>query len=151
VIGTMTNRSALLVAIIASASVVATAGARAGSREPTHTVWDSVYTTVQASHGDSLYKATCVKCHGATLAGGDQGSPLVGRPFLDNWRDLTLDQLYDKIRTSMPPDNPKSIATRDVADLVAYLLAQNQLPSGAKTLTDSVDQLKDIKIVPTKP
>ncbi|HEY2164770.1 MAG TPA: cytochrome c [Gemmatimonadaceae bacterium] len=118
---------------------------------PTHTVWDSVYTTAQASHGDSLYRATCIKCHGATLSGGDEGSPLVGSAFLGNWRDLTLDQLFDKIRTSMPPDNPKSIATRDVADLVAYLLAQNQFPAGAKVLTDSLEQLKDIKITTVRP
>ena len=119
--------------------------------QPTHTVWDSVYTAAQASHGDSLYRATCVKCHGATLGGGDQGSPLVGSAFLGNWSDLTLDQLFDKIRTSMPPDNPKSIATRDVADLISYLLAQNQFPAGAKTLTDSLDQLKDIKITTSRP
>jgi mono/diheme cytochrome c family protein len=92
-----------------------------------------------------------VKCHGATLGGGDEGSPLVGSAFLGNWRDLTLDQLFDKIRTSMPPDNPKSIATRDVADLVAYLLAQNQFPAGAKVLTDSLDRLKDIKITTSRP
>jgi hypothetical protein len=51
----------------------------------------------------------------------------------------------------MPPDNPKSIATRDVADLVAYLLAQNQFPAGVKVLTDSLDQLKDIKITTSRP
>ena len=140
---------------VAAAFVVAaalTAFARHASvAEPTHTVWDSVYTAAQASRGDSLYKATCVKCHGATLSGGDEGSPLVGSAFLGNWRDLTLDQLFDKIRTSMPPDNPKSIPTRDVADLVAYLLAQNQFPAGAKLLTDSLDRLKDIKITTSRP
>lgn len=138
-------------AAFVGASALTAFARRASVAEPTHTVWDSVYTAAQASHGDSLYKATCVKCHGATLGGGDEGSPLVGSAFLGNWRDLTLDQLFDKIRTSMPPDNPKSIATRDVADLVAYLLAQNQFPAGAKVLTDSLDRLKDIKITTSRP
>jgi mono/diheme cytochrome c family protein len=138
-------------AAFVGASALTAFARRASVAEPTHTVWDSVYTAAQASHGDSLYKATCVKCHGATLGGGDEGSPLVGSAFLGNWRDLTLDQLFDKIRTSMPPDNPKSIATRDVADLVAYLLAQNQFPAGAKVLTDSLDQLKDVKITTSRP
>ena len=138
-------------AAFVGASALTAFARRASVAEPTHTVWDSVYTATQASHGDSLYKATCVKCHGATLSGGDEGSPLVGSAFLGNWRDLTLDQLFDKIRTSMPPDNPKSIATRDVADLVAYLLAQNQFPAGVKVLTDSLDQLKDIKITTSRP
>lgn len=138
-------------AAFVGASALTAFAHRASVAEPTHTVWDSVYTATQASHGDSLYKATCVKCHGATLSGGDEGSPLVGSAFLGNWRDLTLDQLFDKIRTSMPPDNPKSIATRDVADLVAYLLAQNQFPAGVKVLTDSLDRLKDIKITTSRP
>ena len=138
-------------AAFVGASALTAFARRASVAESTHTVWDSVYTSAQASHGDSLYKTTCVKCHGATLSGGDEGSPLVGSAFLGNWRDLTLDQLFDKIRTSMPPDNPKSIATRDVADLVAYLLAQNQFPAGAKVLTDSLDQLKDIKITTSRP
>ena len=147
----MTHRVMWVAVAFVGAAALTAFARRAPVVEATHTVWDSVFTTTQASHGDSLYKATCVKCHGATLAGGDDGSPLVGPVFLGNWRDLTLDQLFDKIRTTMPPDNPKSIATRDVADLVAYLLTQNQFPAGAKTLTDSVDQLKDIKITTSRP
>lgn len=147
----MTNRALWVAAAAVGVSATTALARRSPAVEPTHTVWDSVYTAAQASHGDSLYKGTCVKCHGASLNGGDEGSPLVGSAFLGNWRDLTLDQLFDKIRSSMPPDNPKSIATRDVADLVAYLLAQNQFPAGAKVLTDSLDQLKDIKITTTKP
>ncbi len=147
----MTHRLVWIAAAFVGAAALTAFARRASVAEPTHTVWDSVYTATQASHGDSLYKATCVKCHGATLSGGDEGSPLVGSAFLGNWRDLTLDQLFDKIRTSMPPDNPKSIATRDVADLVAYLLAQNQFPAGARVLTDSLDRLKDIKITTSRP
>lgn len=147
----MTHRLLWVAAAFVGASALTAFARRASVAEPTHTVWDSVYTAAQATRGDSLYKATCVKCHGATLGGGDEGSPLVGSAFLGNWRDLTLDQLFDKIRTSMPPDNPKSIATRDVADLVAYLLAQNQFPAGVKVLTDSLDQLKDIKITTSRP
>ena len=147
----MTHRLVWVAAAFVGASALTAFARRASVAEPTHTVWDSVYTAAQASRGDSLYKATCVKCHGATLSGGDEGSPLVGSAFLGNWRDLTLDQLFDKIRTSMPPDNPKSIPTRDVADLVAYLLAQNQFPAGAKLLTDSLDRLKDIKITTSRP
>ena len=147
----MTNRAFWVAAVAVGVMGLTAFAHRAPAVEPTHTVWDSVYTATQASHGDSLYKVTCVKCHGASLSGGDEGTPLVGSAFLGNWRDLTLDQLFDKIRSSMPPDNPKSIATRDVADLVAYLLAQNQFPAGAKVLTDSLDLLKDIKITTSRP
>jgi mono/diheme cytochrome c family protein len=121
------------------------------SAEPTRTTWDSVYTAAQAAHGDTLYKAGCIKCHGATLAGGDQGSPLTGSSFLGDWSGLTLDQLFDKVRSTMPPDNPKSIPPKDVADIVAYLLAQNQMPAGTARLSESVDQLKQIKFLSARP
>jgi hypothetical protein len=116
------------------------------------TVWDSVYSDAQAARGDSLYKAlTCIKCHGATLAGGDDGNPLVGTPFLDNWKGLTLDQLYDRIRNSMPPDNPKSIPRERVPDLIAFILAKNGFPAGAKTLPDSLERLKEITVEKSRP
>jgi mono/diheme cytochrome c family protein len=120
--------------------------------EPTHTVWDSVYSAGQATHGDSLYRSLgCVKCHGATLAGGDDGSPLTGKDFSGNWDGQTLEQLFDQIRNSMPPDNPKSVPRDQVADLVAYVLSKNQFPAGGQALTDSVERLRDIKVVFSKP
>ena len=115
------------------------------------TVWDSVYTDSQAVRGDSVYKATCVKCHGVTLAGGDDGGPLTGLNFLGNWNGLPVGDLYDKIRTTMPPDKPKSIPPTQLADVVAYVLAQNHFPAGTRPLVDDADSLKAIKIVQSKP
>jgi cytochrome c5 len=123
-----------------------------GSRtEPTHTVWDSVYTDSQTVRGDSIYKATCTKCHGPELKGGDDGSPLAGDPFFVNWEGKPLAGLYDQIRNSMPPENPKSLSRSQVADLVAYLLAQNHFPAGHAALSDDSGRLNDIKIVQKKP
>src|SRR5471030_427284 len=118
--------------------------------EPTHSVWDSVYTDSQSVRGDSLYKATCAKCHGPELKGGDDGSPLTGDPFFVNWDGKPLVDLYNQIRNSMPPDNPKSIPRADVANIVAYLLAQNHFPSGGKVLTDDAERLSDIKIAKSR-
>ena len=115
--------------------------------DPTHSVWDSVYTDSQAVRGDSLYKQTCSKCHGPALAGGDDGTPLTGDPFFVDWDGKALGELYDRIRNSMPPDDPKSIPRSQVADIVAYLLAQNHFPSGATALTDDGARLNDIRIV----
>lgn len=123
----------------------------AAHREPTRSVWDSVFTDSQAVRGDSVYKETCVKCHGATLAGGDDGTPLTGANFLGNWNGLTVGELYEKIRTTMPPDKPKSIPPQQLADVVAYMLAKNLFPAGAKPLATDGDALKDIKIIGNKP
>jgi mono/diheme cytochrome c family protein len=115
------------------------------------TTWDSVYTEAQAARGDSLYKVSCVKCHGATLTGGDDGGPLVGKEFMDSWKGLTLDQLFNKILVTMPSDNPKSIPPKDVADITAYLLAQNKFPAGSSALTENVEPMKGIRILASKP
>ena len=135
---------------VSALSFVASGSTSARRVEPTHTVWDSVYTDSQTTRGDSLYRQTCVKCHGAELAGGNDGSPLVGDPFLGNWDGQSLDQLYDRIRNSMPPDNPKSIPRDQVADILAFVLAKNRFPAGARPLTDDPDRLKDIKVVKNK-
>lgn len=119
--------------------------------EPTHTVWDSVYTDSQAVRGDSLYRATCQKCHGATLAGSADGNPLTGPDFQSNWNGQTLGDLYDRVRTSMPSDNPKSIPREQIPDLLSFVLSQNHFPSGTQVLPDDPDKLKDIKFVTTKP
>lgn len=119
--------------------------------EPARSVWDSVYTDSQAVRGDTLYQTACGKCHGATLAGGDDGTPLTGKIFLSNWDGQTLAQLYDRIRNSMPPDNPNSIPRGQVADILAYMLAQNHFPSGRMVLTDDLRRLKDVKFLQSRP
>ena len=146
---------------LALAACAAVTGLTAFSRAPRtavlsafdKTTWDSVYTDAQAARGDSLYKATCAKCHGPTLKGTDNGDggPLVEKQFLDSWNGMTLDQLFSKIYTTMPSDNPKTIAQKDVADIMAYLLAQNHFPSGSAALTENLDQLKTIKLATSKP
>jgi len=145
------NRPFLLIAgAIGAVAVTASATARR-AQEPTRTVWDSVYTDSQAAGGDSLYKVSCVKCHGPTLGGVDDGSPLVGSAFLSDWDGQTLADLHDRVRNSMPPDNPKSIPRDQVTTILAYLLAQNHFPSGHRLLVDDPDSLRNIKILTNKP
>ena len=144
-------------ALLLGVASVTTLGAvhnshRSGApREPARTVWDSVYTDSQAVSGDTLYKQNCVKCHGPTLAGVDDGSPLTGAAFLSDWDGKTVRDLTDRVRTSMPPDNPKSIPRATVTTIVTYLLAQNHFPAGHRILVDDPDSLSDIKILTSKP
>src|SRR5512142_1023790 len=119
--------------------------------EPAHTVWDSVYTDSQATVAESTYKQGCARCHGAALEGAQDGGPLTGPIFLTNWQGLTLADLQDKIRTTMPPDTPNTIPPSAVADLVALVLERNQFPAGPKPLTPEPERLKDVKIVLGRP
>ncbi len=136
------------------AAVVAVSPSRLVVQSPSRlekTTWDSVYTAAQAAGGGTLYHASCTKCHGPTLGGGDDGGPLVGPNFLANWNGLAMDQLFDKIYTTMPSDKPKSLPRKDYADILAYMLSQNQFPAGSMVLPDSTELLRDIKMAAAKP
>lgn len=119
--------------------------------EPTHSVWDSVYTDSQAVRGDSLYKTACGKCHGPAATGADDGPPLVGAVFNSNWNGQTLSDLHDRIRSTMPPENPNTIPRAQVTDILAYMLAQNHFPAGRVALSDDVARLKDVKYLQSRP
>src|SRR5229473_1932633 len=65
-------------------------------------VWDGVYTEEQAKRGEELYRKECASCHGDTLVGGGGAAPLTGGAFLSNWNGLTVGDLFDRIRKTMP-------------------------------------------------
>jgi mono/diheme cytochrome c family protein len=118
-------------------------------------IWDSVYSTAQAARGDSLYHVTCAKCHGDTLGGGrattGEDSPsLVGEAFLANYYGLNVFDLYDKIQSGMPPDNPKTIDPKTVVDVMAFVFSKNKFPAGSAELPLEPEKLKDIKIEKSK-
>lgn len=147
----MPNKLIMVAATVGALYSFARYHAGTPAREPTHTTWDSVYTAAQASRGDSIYRQTCVKCHGPALAGTPDGTPLAGHDFLTNWDGLTLGDLYDKILTTMPPEKPKSVAPQDIADVMAFVLAQNQFPAGQTGLVPDSARLQDVKIAKDHP
>ena len=64
---------------------------------------------------------------------------------------LTVAELFDRIRVSMPPSNPSSVSAKEKGDIVAYLLKQNGFPAGKTELPSATDALKGIKFEATKP
>jgi mono/diheme cytochrome c family protein len=114
------------------------------------TVWEGVYTDAQAKRGEALWGDKCAKCHGADLSGGDAPS-LVGSEFSANWDDLSLGDLADRLRISMPQDNPQSLSREQTADLVALILKGNKLPPGQTDLPSQSENLKMIKYKANKP
>src|SRR5882672_11791279 len=80
--------------------------AAASSMEPAQSVWDGVYTEEQANRGGALYAQRCLRCHGADLTGGEIAPALNSAEFKANWSDLSVDALLERIKVSMPQDNP---------------------------------------------
>jgi S-disulfanyl-L-cysteine oxidoreductase SoxD len=113
-------------------------------------VWDGVYTEEQAKRGESLYHQKCASCHGDKMTGGESAPPLAGGQFLSNWNGLTLDVLFERIRLTMPSDNPAKVSRPLKADILAYVLRMNTFPSGKTDLQYKTELLKDILIAGNK-
>ena len=114
-------------------------------------VWEGVYTEEQAKRGESVYHKECESCHAATLVGGGGASPLTGGTFLSNWNGLTLGDLFDRIRKTMPQGTPGKLSKQQNADVLAYLLSFNKFPAGKTELSRQTEFLKEIRFEATNP
>lgn len=119
--------------------------------QETRTVWDGVYTAEQAKRGETLYGQHCASCHGGTLLGAEAAPALTGFEFGANWSGLTVGDLFERIRTSMPPDDPGKASAQQKADIVAHILKVGGFPAGAIELPRDQQVLSQIKYVATKP
>jgi S-disulfanyl-L-cysteine oxidoreductase SoxD len=120
------------------------------AQDPTKSVWDGVYTDEQAKRGQSSYAEECASCHGDQLTGGEMAPPLAGGEFMSNWSGLTVGDLYERIRTGMPPNAPAKVNRDAKADIVAFILAFNKFPTGKDALPSRTEMLKMIRIDATK-
>jgi mono/diheme cytochrome c family protein len=118
--------------------------------QPLHTVWDGVYTAEQAKRGAAFYASNCASCHGLELNGGESAPPLTGGEFLSNWSGLTLGDLFDRIRVSMPADRPGTLTREQTTNLLAHILNVGQFPTGTVELSTQTENLKQIRIEAVK-
>ena len=114
--------------------------------EQNKTVWDGVFSKEQADRGAAAYKAACSECHGNDLAGDGFAPALTGSEFTGNWNDLSVGDLFERIRISMPPSGPSGVTPAQKADIVAHIMSTNKFPAGAVELEPKTDVLKGIKI-----
>jgi len=97
-------------------------------------VWDGVYTDEQAKRGAPLYSQYCASCHGPDLTGGEMAPALVAGDFTSEWNGLTLGDLFERMRTSMPQNDPGGLSRQQNADILAYMLSSNKFPAGTTEL-----------------
>src|SRR5215471_20618808 len=113
--------------------------------------WEGVYTADQAKRGEPLYGQYCASCHGPDLAGGEMAPGLTGGEFSSNWNDLSLGDLFERIRVSMPQNSPGSLSRQQNADILAFVLSKGNFPAGTTELPGTTDVLNTIKFVAQKP
>jgi mono/diheme cytochrome c family protein len=93
--------------------------------------WDGAFTAAEAERGRAPYRESCARCHGQELAGGESSPPLAGAGFLGQWTGKSALDLLDRIRRTMPSDNPGGLGSRQYTDIVAYILSANRFHPGA--------------------
>ena len=120
------------------------------AQEP-RTTWSGIYTTEQAARGEKLYAEQCAQCHGDGLGGIESAPALTGDMFNSNWEGVTLGDLLDRIRISMPQNKPGSLSRAQTADIVAHILKVGGFPSGDSPLDGQAGALSQTKFVTYKP
>ena len=113
--------------------------------------WDGVYTLEQAGRGEKLYAEKCSSCHGPDLNGGEMAPGLIGGEFTSNWNDLTLGDLLDRIRITMPQNAPESLSRDESAAIVAFVLQKGNYPPGKSELPTQTGMLQNYKFLAMKP
>ena len=140
----MISRIAVLSAALAvSATIGGVAWAQGAA-----TVLDGAYTEAQAQTGQDQFSAHCAACHGSGLTGNGEAPALVGGEFISNWAGLTLGDLFERIRTTMPQDNPGKLSRTQYAQILAFILKSNGYPAGQKAMDTRTPFLNAIGFVP---
>jgi mono/diheme cytochrome c family protein len=138
---------AVLAAIVLSLGVLRAQSPPADSRS----VWDGVYTEEQSKRGEPIYHKECASCHGDMMTGGESAPPLTGGAFLANWNGLSVGDLFDRIRKTMPQSAPGRLTRQQDADILAFMLSMNKFPAGKTELYRQSEMLKEIRFEAKKP
>lgn len=133
----------LMIAAAQSAAAQGTSAPKVHASPPSGpSTLSGVYTDEQASRGKDVYAGSCRSCH--------TPASHTGATFNKWWRGKQLSDLFGFISTTMPKNDPGSLAPEDVADVTAYLLKMNAMPTGPAELPPDIDSLKKFRIE-TKP
>ncbi len=112
--------------------------AQQSSTDSTRTTVQGVYAADQAARGRETYEVQCLSCHPpATHTGAE---------FTTVWRGKPLWELFRYIRELMPKSDPGILSERETAQVLAYLLQLNGMPSGGAELPADSTALKRIRI-----
>jgi S-disulfanyl-L-cysteine oxidoreductase SoxD len=115
-------------------------------------VRDGVYTSAQANQGKKAYDDKCASCHGTMLTATPDMAPLLNDyTFQEAWKNRSLAQFFERIRQTMPQNEPGTLSPQVIAELVAYILSANKMPSGDVALPSDVEALMDIRLDAIEP
>ncbi|GEM_PF-641051 len=121
-------------------NVVARTGTMEMAAISGRTVRDGVYAQAQADTGREVYLKSCAAgCHMETLSGNGPALALAGETFVARWRGLSVEDLFKRIRDTMPVDNPAGLSEAEYLAVTSFILSENGFPAGAQNLTAGQD------------
>jgi len=136
-------KNILLVAVLVALSVWVVHAEQAADRS----VRDGVYTMPQADRGKRVYDAECELCHGSMASVTPDLAPLLNDyAFQTTWRDRSLLEFFERTRDTMPQDEPGTLSSQELVDLIAYILSANRMPAGEVDLADDAETLRQIRL-----
>ena len=130
------RHSALATAALALGLVVSGATGQPGTTAAQNAA--PVITAAQVGSGRDAYQARCAACHLADLGGRNEASPLAGSAFMNVWRGRGTKELYDYIRTSMPPGGA-TLGAEEYLNITAFILRMNGAAAGGAALAPTTD------------
>lgn len=96
------------------------------------TVKTGIYSKEQAERGKAVYDKICAACHTFKPSEKSKDNPdLGGDAFLNKWDKKTVHELATLIYTTMPNDGSAVLTEEQTADVVTYVLQQNNYPAGS--------------------
>ncbi|HWV56391.1 MAG TPA: hypothetical protein VNZ57_02870 [Longimicrobiales bacterium] len=112
----------------------------AGGGAAGNTVLDGVYTAAQAEQGGTIFHSRCTLCH--TLEEFVYGTHAPTAKF------ATIGDMFLRISTQMPMDNPGELSYQQYVAIISYILQQNGYPAGETELPIDIERLNQIRVVP---
>jgi mono/diheme cytochrome c family protein len=139
-------------ALLSGAVLAVAIGAGASQAQSSgRSVWEGIYSPEQAARGEAHYVQRCGACHGGALNGTGEAPALTGGEFVSHYDQLTVADLFDRVRTTMPQNDPGSLSRDEYTEVVAFLLKSNGFPSGTAPLDRRSEVLATIGIQAQKP
>ena len=117
-----------------------------GYSQPLNSISDGIYTLAQAERGAEQYAARCASCHSADLRGNSNSPSLRGMAFMFIWEGKSVGELFTKMRSEMPTDQPGGLSANTYADILAFILQINEFPDGSEELATNEVLLNQITI-----